>query len=49
MNDQSAFIEHSEHIEDVCNNIDHWNPNIKLEILIVFEYKIADTMTDKTF
>ena len=36
-------------MEDVCKNIDDYNPNRKRKILIVFDNMIADIMTNKNF
>ena len=49
MNDSSAFIECSNTMDDVYENIDDYNPNIKRKILIVFDDIIADIMTNKRF
>ena len=49
LNNLSAFIEYSNTMEDVYNNIDDYNPKRKRKILIVFDDKIADVMTNKTF
>ena len=34
-------------MDDVCNNINDYNPNRKRKILIVFDEMIADIMTNK--
>ena len=47
LNDPSAFIEYSNTIDDVYNNIDHYNPKRKRKFLIVFDDMIADIMTNK--
>ena len=49
LNDPSAFIEYSNTMDDVYNNIDDYNPRRKRKILIVFDDMIADIMTNKTF
>ena len=50
VNDSKAFIEYSQCMDDVYNNIvDDYNPSRKRKNLIVFDGMIADTMTDKTF
>ena len=36
-------------MNDVCANIDNYNPNRKRKILIVFDDMIADIMTNKKF
>ena len=48
-NDLNAFIECSNTIADVYENIDDYNPNRKGKILIVFDDMIADIMTSKKF
>ena len=47
LNDPSAFIEYSNTMDDVCNNIDDYNPKRNSKILIVFDDMIADIMTNK--
>ena len=49
LNDPSAFIEYSNTMDDVYNNIDDYNPKRKIKILIVFDDMIADIMTNKKF
>ena len=49
LNDPSAFIEYSNTMDDVYNNIDDYNPRRKTKILIVFDDVIADIMTNKRF
>ena len=49
LNDSKAFIECSNTMNDVYENIDNYNPNRKRKILIVFDDMIADIMTNKTF
>ena len=49
LNDPSAFIEYSNTMDDVYNNIDDYNPNRKRKILIAFDDMIADIMTNKKF
>ena len=49
LNDPSTFIEYSNNMDDVYNNIDDYNPRTKRKILIVFDDMIADIMTNKTF
>ena len=36
-------------MDDICNNIDDYNPTRKRKILIVFDDMIADIMTNKKF
>ena len=42
LNDSRAFIECSNTMNDVFENIDDYNPNRKIKILIVFDDMIAD-------
>ena len=49
LNDSKAFIEYSNTMDDVYENIDNYNPNRKRKILIVFDDMIADIMTNKKF
>ena len=48
-NDPSAFIEYSNTMNDVYNNIDYYNLKRKRNILIMFDDMIADIMTNKRF
>ena len=47
LNDSNAFIECSNTMDDVYENIDDYNPGRKRKILIVFEDMIADIMKSK--
>ena len=49
LNDSNAFIECSNTMDDIYENIDDYNPNRKRKILIVFDDMIADIMTNKKF
>ena len=49
LNDPKSFIEHSNAMDDVYNNIVDYNSTRKRKILIVFHDRIADIMTHKTF
>ena len=49
LNDSKAFIEYSQCMDDVYNNIDDYNPSRKRKILIVFDDMIADIMSNKKF
>ena len=44
-----SFIEYSNTMDDVYDNIDNYNPRRKRKILIVFDDMIADRMTNKRF
>ena len=46
-NDPNAFIECSNTMDDVYQNIDDYNPSRKIKILIVFDDMIADIMSNK--
>ena len=48
-NDPSAFIDCSNTMDDVYENIDDYNPNGQRKILIEFDYMIANVMTNKKF
>ena len=48
-NDPNAFIECSNTMDDVYENIDDYNSNRKRKILIAFDDMIADIMTNKNF
>ena len=47
LNDPKTFIEYSECVDDIYNNIDDYSPSRKTKILIVFHDMIADIMTNK--
>ena len=47
LNDSNAFIECSNTMDDIYNNIDDYNPNRKRKLLIVFDDMIADIMSNK--
>ena len=49
LNDSKAFIECSNTMNDVYENIDNYNLNRKRKILIVFDNMIAGIMTNKKF
>ena len=49
LNDSKAFIDCSNTMDDVYENIDDYNLNRKRKILIVFNDMIADIMTNKKF
>ena len=49
LNDSKAFIECSNTMDDVYENINDYNPNRRRKILIVFDDMIADIMTNKKF
>ena len=48
LNDLNAFIECSNTMDDVYENIDNFNLNRK-RLLVVFDDMIADIMTNKKF
>ena len=45
LNDPNAFIECSNTMDDVSENIDDYNPSRKRKMLIVFNDMIADIIT----
>ena len=49
LNDPKTFIDCSNTIDDVYENIDHYNSNRKRKVLIVFDDMVADIMTNKKF
>ena len=49
LNDLNAFIEYSNTMDDVYDNIDDYNVKRKRKVLIVFDDMIADIMTNKKF
>ena len=49
LNNSKAFIECSNAMDDVYENIDDYNPNRKIKILIIFDDMIGDIMTNKKF
>ena len=49
LNDSKAFIECSNTMDDVYENINDYNPNRRRKILTVFDDMIADIMTNKKF
>ena len=49
LHDSKAFIECSNTVDDVYENINDYNPSSERKILIVFDDMIADIMTSKKF
>ena len=49
LNYSNAFVECSNTMDDVYENIDDQNPNRQRKILIVFDCMISDIMTNKKF
>ena len=49
LNNPNAFIEYSNTMDDVYENINDYNPIRKRKKLIVFDDMIADIMTNKKF
>ena len=47
LNDSNVFIECSNTMDDVYENIHDYNPSRKRKILIIFDNMIADIMTNK--
>ena len=45
--DFKAFIEYSNNVDDIFNNIEEGNLNKKCKILIIFDDMIADMLTNK--
>ena len=46
-NDSKASIKYSDDMDDIYKNIKEYNPNKKRKILIIFNDKIADTLSSK--
>ena len=49
LNDPTAFIQYSNNMDDVYNNIDDYNSKRKRKVWIVFDDMIADIMNNKRF
>ena len=49
LNDSKAFVQCSNTMHDVYENIDEYSPTRKRKILIVFDDMIADIMSNKKF
>ena len=49
LNDSNAFIEFSNAMDGVYENINDYNPNRQRKILIIFDDMIADIMSNKKF
>ena len=47
LNDSKAFIEYSNNMDDIYENIEEYNPNKKRKILIAFDDVIADMLSNK--
>ena len=47
LNDSKAFIEYSNDMDDICENIEKYNPNKKQKILIAFGDMISDMFSNK--
>ena len=47
LKDPNAFIQRSNTMDDVYENIDEYNPSRKIKILLVFSDMTADIMTNK--
>ena len=47
LNDSKAFIEYPNDMDDIYKNIEEYNPNKKQKILIVFDDRIADVLSNK--
>ena len=49
LSNPNAFIEYSNTMDDVYNNIDDCNSKRKRKVLIFFDDMVADIMTNKKF
>ena len=47
LNDPTTFIEYSNSMDDIYDNINEYNPKRKRKILIVFDDMISHVMSDK--
>ena len=47
LNDPTAFIEYSNSMDDIYDNIEDYNKNRKTRILIIFDDMISHDMSDK--
>ena len=47
LNDKNAFIEHSNTMDDILENIEDYNKKRKRKILIIFDDMISHVMSDK--
>ena len=47
LHDPKAFIQYSQYMDDVYNNINYYNPSWNRKILIVLDGMIADIRTNK--
>ena len=48
LNDSKAFIEYSDNIDNIYENMEEYNPNKDYEILILFDNMIADMLSNNT-
>ena len=47
LKNSKAFIDYSQRIEDVCQNLEVYNPTKKKRVLIAFHDMIADMLSNK--
>ena len=47
LNDSNAFIDFSNTVDEVFENVDNYNPCRKKKILVLLDEMIADIMTNK--
>ena len=47
LNDPKVFFEYPGDTDDICKNIEKYNLNIKLQMLIVFDDMIVDMLNNK--
>ena len=48
-NDSKAFIEYANDMDDIYKNIQEYNTNNKRKLLTLFDDRVADIVSDKTF
>ena len=49
LNDSKAFMEYSNDMDNIYQNIEEYNPNKKQKLLIVFDIMIVDMLNRKKF
>ena len=49
LNDSKAFMEYSNDMDNIYQNIEEYNPNKKQKLLIVFDIMIVDMLNKKKF
>ena len=47
LNDPNAFVEYSNNMDDIYDDVNDYNPKRKRKVLIVFDNLISHVMSDK--